>query len=44
MFGNIFLRVKKVFGNIFFDNFLAVDNTEIGRKNRIPLWMFGMMY
>ena len=26
------------------DSFLAVDNTEIGRKNRIPLWVFGMMY
>ena len=26
------------------NSFLAVDNTDIGRKNRIPLWMFGMMY
>lgn len=26
------------------DSFLAVDGEEIGRKNRIPLWMFGMLY
>ncbi len=26
------------------DSFLAVDDTEIGHKNRIPLWMFGMLY
>ncbi|MBQ9368052.1 MAG: AAA family ATPase [Victivallales bacterium] len=26
------------------DSFLAVDNTEIGRGNRIPLWCFGFLY
>ena len=26
------------------DSFLAVDNTEIGYKNRIPLWLFGFLY
>ena len=26
------------------DSYLAIDNTEIGRKNRILLWVFGMMY
>lgn len=25
-------------------SYLAVDNTEIGHKNRIPLWMFGLLY
>lgn len=26
------------------DSFLAVDETEVGYGNRIPLWMFGLMY
>lgn len=26
------------------DSFLAVDDTEIGSSNRIPLWMFGLLY
>ena len=26
------------------DSFLAVDDTEIGYSNRIPLWMFGLLY
>lgn len=26
------------------DSYLAVDDTEIGHHNRIPLWMFGLMY
>ncbi len=26
------------------DRYLAVDNTEIGYRNRIPLWMFGPLY
>lgn len=26
------------------DSYLAVDDTEIGYGNRIPLWMFGMLY
>ena len=26
------------------NSYLAVDNIDIGRKNRIPLWMFGLLY
>ena len=26
------------------DSYLAVDGTEIGHHNRIPLWMFGLLY
>lgn len=26
------------------DSYLAVDETEVGLSNRIPLWMFGMTY
>ena len=26
------------------NSFLAVDDTEIGHRNRIPLWMFGLLY
>lgn len=26
------------------DSYLAVDDVEIGHLNRIPLWMFGMLY
>ena len=26
------------------NSFLAVDNTEVGYQNRIPLWMFGLLY
>ncbi|MBQ7691659.1 MAG: ATP-binding protein [Muribaculaceae bacterium] len=26
------------------DSFLAVDDTEVGYRNRIPLWMFGLLY
>ena len=26
------------------DSYLAVDGIEIGHSNRIPLWMFGMLY
>ena len=26
------------------DSFLAVDETEVGHGNRIPLWMFGLLY
>ena len=26
------------------NSFLAIDDTEIGRKARIPLWMFGLLY
>ena len=26
------------------NSYLAVDNTPIGDVNRIPLWLFGMMY
>lgn len=26
------------------DSYLAIDNVEVGHMNRIPLWMFGMLY
>ena len=26
------------------DSFLAVDGIEMGHHNRIPLWMFGLLY
>ena len=26
------------------DSFLAVDETEVGFANRIPLWLFGLTY
>lgn len=26
------------------DSFLAVDDAEVGHGNRIPLWMFGLLY
>ena len=26
------------------DSFLAIDDIEIGQKNRIPLWLFGFLY
>ena len=26
------------------NSFLAVDETEVGFANRIPLWMFGLSY
>ena len=26
------------------NSFLAIDDTEVGYGNRIPLWMFGMVY
>lgn len=26
------------------DSYLAIDDEEIGRGNKIPLWMFGIMY
>lgn len=26
------------------DSYLAVDDLEVGRGNRIPLWMFGLLY
>lgn len=26
------------------DSYLAVDDTEIGHHNRVPLWMFGLLY
>lgn len=37
---------KKTFEQIkdMDNSFLAVDNTEIGHANRIPLWMFGLLY
>lgn len=26
------------------NSFLAIDNIEVGRKNKVPLWLFGFMY
>ncbi|MBO4720012.1 MAG: ATP-binding protein [Prevotella sp.] len=26
------------------NSYLAVDNTEVGYRNRIPLWLFGLLY
>lgn len=26
------------------NSFLAIDNIEAGRKNKVPLWLFGFMY
>lgn len=26
------------------DSFLAIDDVEIGRGNKLPLWMFGLLY
>ncbi len=26
------------------NSFLAIDGIEIGSRNRIPLWMFGLLY
>ncbi|MBR5336430.1 MAG: ATP-binding protein [Lachnospiraceae bacterium] len=26
------------------DSFLAIDDVEVGRGNKIPLWMFGLLY
>ena len=26
------------------NSYLAVDKTEVGYQNRIPLWMFGLLY
>lgn len=37
--GKTFEQVKDVP-----NSFLAVDDTEVGRGNRIPLWLFGFLY
>lgn len=26
------------------DSYLAIDNVEFGRGNKIPLWLFGFLY
>ena len=26
------------------DSFLAIDDIEVGRGNKVPLWMFGFLY
>ena len=38
-------REKKGFGQIkdIPESYLGVDETEVGRGNRIPLWMFGLL-
>lgn len=37
--GKTFMQIKDVP-----DSFLAIDDIEIGHKNKIPLWMFGLLY
>ena len=37
--GKTFCQIKDIP-----DSYLAVDDTEIGRGARIPLWLFGMLY
>lgn len=37
--GKAFDQIKEVP-----DRYLAVDDVEYGHKNRIPLWMFGLLY
>lgn len=37
--GNSFDQIKDIE-----DSYLAVDDTEIGYGNRIPLWMCGLVY
>lgn len=37
--GKSFVQIKDIP-----DSYLAVDNTEVGHGNRIPLWMFGFLY
>lgn len=37
--GKTFAQIKDIR-----NSFLAVDDTEIGYSNRIPLWMFGLLY
>lgn len=37
--GKTFDQIKEVP-----DSYLAVDDVEYGHKNRIPLWMFGLLY
>jgi hypothetical protein len=34
-----FLQIKDIK-----DSFLALDDIEIGFKNKIPLWLFGFLY
>ena len=26
------------------NSYLAIDDVEIGHLNRVPLWMFGLLY
>ena len=26
------------------NSYLAIDNVELGRGNKIPLWLFGFLY
>ena len=36
--------VFKTVSVLLTNSYLAVDNTEVGYRNRIPLWMFGLLY
>ncbi len=45
MFLNIFSCAFIVYGiQDILDSFLAVDDTEVGVRSRIPLWLFGFLY
>ncbi|GAP71785.1 AAA ATPase [Candidatus Symbiothrix dinenymphae] len=37
--GKSFVQIKDIP-----DSYLAIDDIEFGRKNKIPLWMFGLLY
>ncbi|GHT52262.1 ATPase AAA [Bacteroidia bacterium] len=37
--GKTFVQIKDIP-----DSYLAIDDIEFGRKNKIPLWMFGLLY
>ena len=37
-------KTSKQLSNIISAYFIAIDDMEIGFRNKIPLWMFGLMY
>ena len=39
-----FLMFENILLSLHLDSYLAVDNTEVGHRNRIPLWLFGQLY
>ena len=40
----IFLKWAAAAKTYIPDSYLAIDDIEMGWKNRIPMWMFGLMY